>query len=536
MKLLVKDNKLICNESGLLTAKKFPDCSAFYTYQEILDLVGENDKLGLVIRHSQKSGSGDSSLSEQGEDWCEAIGEILATKYSLGETAYYSTDYHRTKQTAVIIASELGDTITESNVNLSLANVLSNLLYVSGSQNIYTNISFNIISAYSYYAASALTSELQLQSKTIPEVFGCAATAEAIAADVNYKSSLVTSNLLQAMNTDLSVFVTHDNTLWPYVVTVCGQQIDLQWYLDNGVTHSQQICYLSGVAIIKHEDGTADLYPIGTSYSDEGRYTEIESSISNTVFHAWSDINEILEEDDKVAIVIRHAERGSSTSQEAELTENGIQQATDLGEDMQQSSISANDAHYFATDYIRTKHTAELIAANRGDSDYECSTPYSLIDTSLASTTIFAEAFIPNTDTPYWTDTWRLLGDYCSNPTNLASTQLEDVFELEPDGEIWTDAEKISKTRAQLRANAQTFIQQIIHNCDKTLNVFVSHDHYLGPMITYASMVNSVPSLSPYLLTNSHWVGYLAGVAIIIHANGTYEIVPFKGNGTGYYD
>lgn len=269
MTLLTKNNKLIQYGSGLLTAKKFPDCSEFYTYQDVLSLVGSTDKLGLVIRHSQKDGSGDSSLTQRGEEWCEAVGTILATKYSSGETTYYSTDYHRTKQSAVVIAGELGDTITESDVNLSLQDIISNLLYVSGSQNVYTNISFNIISAYSYYAVTELASELQLQSKTIPEVFGCAATAEAIATDVNYKSSMVTSNLLRAMNTNLTLFVTHDNMLWPYVVTICGQQIDLRWYLDNGVTHSQQICYLSGVAIIKHSDGTADLYPISTSYSDE---------------------------------------------------------------------------------------------------------------------------------------------------------------------------------------------------------------------------------------------------------------------------
>lgn len=265
MILVKQGNNLVAGGTGPILVKEFPDCSEFYTYSDILDLVGSTDKLGLVIRHSQKQSDG--TLSQQGVEWCQTIGDILADKYSTGETTYYSTDVYRTKQTADEISKRIGDNVGVNNVNLSLDSILTSYYFVNGTGS-KPSIDFNILSSYSYCDSSALKDILAPEGAiityTIQDVFGCGDTDEALTEDINYKASTITTNLIQAMTNDLNIFITHDNMLWPYVVTICGQQIALKWYLGD----TQQIYYLAGAAIIKHADGTAELYPIGTNYKD----------------------------------------------------------------------------------------------------------------------------------------------------------------------------------------------------------------------------------------------------------------------------
>lgn len=530
MNFIKQGNNIVAAGLGPILVKEFPDCSEFYTYAEILDMVGPTDKLGLVIRHSQKQSDG--TLSQNGIEWCQEIGDIIADKYSTGETSYYSTDIYRTKQTADEISKRIGDNVGVNNVDISLDSILTSYYFVTGTGQ-KPSIDFNILSSYSYCDSAALKDILAPEGAvvtyTIQDVFGCGDTDGALIEDINYKASTITTRLIQAITNDLNIFVTHDNMLWPYVVTICGQQISLKWYLGD----TQQICYLSGVAIIKHEDGTAELYPIGTSYSDDGTYTEVTNE-NHTIFNSWSDIKNIAI-DDKIALIIRHAERGSDTSQTGELSENGRTQAINLGTQMQQSNIATNDAFYSSTDYYRTKHTAALIAGYRGDTNYAGETqPYSQIDTTYSDTTINGDAY--TIDLPS-SGTWELMGKYCSNPEALTTAELENYFGITPDDADWETNEKTTKVRAQIISKSRNFIKTIINACANTrLNVFVSHDHYLGPMITYASMIDTAPSLTPYNMSSNHWVNYLAGVAIIIHTNGTYEIVPFKGLDSGYYN
>lgn len=265
MPILKQGSNLIKQGTHLVKAKDFPDCSEFYTYAEILELVREGDKLGLVIRHSQKDTTRETELSVTGEEWCEEIGDILAEKYSAGETSYFSTTATRAKNTADIISQRIGDSVGPSNVNLSLANdVLNSYYFISGSNSSDINITFDHLSAYSYCDSAELITLLENTGKTITDIFGCDATDAAITADINLKASAITTKLIQSMTSNLNIFVTHDNMLWPYVVTISGQQLAMRWYDGD----KQAVNYLSGVAIIKHSDGTAELYPIGTSYSD----------------------------------------------------------------------------------------------------------------------------------------------------------------------------------------------------------------------------------------------------------------------------
>lgn len=266
MAILTQGSNIIKQGTSLVKSKEFPDCSEFYTYTEILDLVGETDKLGLVIRHSQKDTSRTTELSILGEEWCEEIGDILKVKYTTSKTTYFSSTATRAKNTTDIISQRIGDNIGPDNVNLSLANgVLNSYFFINGNNTSGMNITFDILSAYSYCDSNELKTLLNNTGKTITDLFGCDDTDAAIIADINYKASAITTQIIQRMTNDLNIFVTHDNMLWPYVVTISGQQLAMRWYDGD----SQAVNYLSGVAIIKHSDGTAELYPIGTDYSDE---------------------------------------------------------------------------------------------------------------------------------------------------------------------------------------------------------------------------------------------------------------------------
>lgn len=216
-------------------------------------------------------------------------------------------------------------------------------------------------------------------------------------------------------------------------------------------------------------------------------------------------------EDDKIIYLIRHSERGSDTSQNGDLTDNGITLAQNFGKlithgfETSSGNVNCepNDAHYFSTDFARTKHTAQVIAETRGDTDYASPTyeNITLIDDLICGDKFWSEAHTSD------------LKKYAYKPEELTSEQLESLG-------VSTVEEAIEKRQTDF----ENITQALIKLADKRLNVMITHDYFLYTYLG-AAMYTDPTCTDKESVCGT--VSYLDGVVIIIHPDEkTYEVYP----------
>lgn len=216
-------------------------------------------------------------------------------------------------------------------------------------------------------------------------------------------------------------------------------------------------------------------------------------------------------EGDKIIYLIRHSERGSDTSASGDLTENGITLAQNFakmlvdGYETSSGNVQCepNDAHYFSTDYARTKHTAQVIAETRGDTDYSSPTYENI---TLIDDLICGDKFWPDAHTD-------ALKKYAYDPEELTSEQLESLG-------VSTVEEAIEKRQSDF----ENITQALIKLADKRLNVMITHDYFLYTYLG-AAMYTDPTCTDKESVCGT--VNYLDGAVIIIHPDEkTYEVYP----------
>ena len=216
-----------------------------------------------------------------------------------------------------------------------------------------------------------------------------------------------------------------------------------------------------------------------------------------------------LSETDKIIYLIRHSERGSDTSQNGDLTDNGITLAQNFGKlitngyETSSGTVNCepNNAHYFSTDFARTKHTAQVIAETRGDTDY-ASSDYeniTLIDNLIAGD-------------KFWDEHTSALKTYAYHPEDLTESQLESLG-------VSTVEEAITKRQNDF----ESINQSLIALADKRLNVMITHDYFLYVYLG-AAVYTDESCTNPANVCSE--VNYLDGAVIIIHDDKTYEVYP----------
>jgi len=216
-----------------------------------------------------------------------------------------------------------------------------------------------------------------------------------------------------------------------------------------------------------------------------------------------------LSETDKIIYLIRHSERGSDTSQNGDLTDNGITLAQNFGKlithgyETSSGAVNCepNNAHYFSTDFARTKHTAQIIAETRGDTDY-ASSDYeniTLIDNLIAGD-------------KFWDAHTSALKTYAYHPEDLTESQLESLG-------VSTVEEAITKRQNDF----ESINQSLIALADKRLNVMITHDYFLYVYLG-AAVYTDESCTNPANVCSE--VNYLDGAVIIIHDDKTYEVYP----------
>ena len=216
-------------------------------------------------------------------------------------------------------------------------------------------------------------------------------------------------------------------------------------------------------------------------------------------------------EDDKIIYLIRHSERGSDTSVSGDLTDNGITLAQNFGKlithgfETSSGNVNCepNDAHYFSTDFARTKHTAQVIAETRGDTDYASPTYENI---TLIDDLICGDKFWPEAHTSD-------LKKYAYKPEELTSEQLESLG-------VSTVEEAIEKRQTDF----ENITQALIKLADKRLNVMITHDYFLYTYLG-AAMYTDPTCTNKESVCGT--VSYLDGAVIIIHLDEkTYEVYP----------
>lgn len=255
----------------------------------------------------------------------------------------------------------------------------------------------------------------------------------------------------------------------------------------------------------------------------EETYKRVTTSWSQSDWNSYRNALASIGADDKYIMIIRHADRDSGdTSVTDDINETGLNSCKTVGEQMKDGTswtkdgvtylidCDANDAHYFSTNYTRTKHTAQALATYRLDTDSAASDFSGITD---ATETLVAERFLKE---PKESGNSDLLSRWINNPSSLTQEELTVNIGV-------STAEEATE---KLTTLAKQFTQEIIALADKRLNVFVTHDYYLVPFIAAMTEIKCAK--------DSKWLNFEAGLGIILHPDDTFEIFPIRCKGSGY--
>lgn len=219
-----------------------------------------------------------------------------------------------------------------------------------------------------------------------------------------------------------------------------------------------------------------------------------------TAYETIKDVYDSLEEGDRVVFIVRHAQRESGTGVESQLTAKGVQQAQQAG-----TALAGDEPFsYGHTDFVRTRNTAINIAFGRGE-----------------DTTAFKSIITPNLVASVYTKDKALFEQY-----------KQDSTELSNEGQVyskWAFDGSLTDAFYDLEARAVQLITQVIvpdMSTENRVNIFISHDMFLMPLMIYVSDRN-VASLQYHVSKSG--VNYITGFAVVVKANGERRYHLVKG-------
>ena len=207
-----------------------------------------------------------------------------------------------------------------------------------------------------------------------------------------------------------------------------------------------------------------------------------------------------LKSDEKVVFIIRHSERTNDTGPGGHLTDNGKKYARDLGARL--AKAGAEDFYFGYSGYTRTYETCEGIAQGKGQVNYSI------------------------VELPYMDGAWY-----------VKDADKAEAY-TKSDGGGWVVYSKYGFTGAYPDAfydletrSEQLLKDEILANIAgmKRVNVMCTHDYLVVPLLAYTS--DGHANVRYY--EKNRWVNYMAGVAMIISADGSVRYIPVKGLETG---
>ena len=220
-----------------------------------------------------------------------------------------------------------------------------------------------------------------------------------------------------------------------------------------------------------------------------------------TAFTPLVDVVNGLAADEKLVLVIRHAERNSDSAATDPLNEKGMEQSLKLGE----SLAGVTDFYCASSPSVRAQQTCNQVAKGRGDTD------------TLA-------------------DTISLLGGYWYVKDSVAYAKAK-----KDNGGSWNVVTKWAYEGAyadvfyEFAPRCNEWIEDVIlpsfEEAKSRVTLFVSHDLLLVPLVIYISSGNV--NLWYYKSNSNRWLNYLAGVAIVMRPDGTRRFYAVRGLDSG---
>ena len=225
----------------------------------------------------------------------------------------------------------------------------------------------------------------------------------------------------------------------------------------------------------------------------------VAASAANATLQPLADVYASLQPTERVIFVLRHARRGSSSTQETPLHNTGVVQSQELG-----AMIADGTPIFYAhSDYVRTRQTALNIFAGRG-----------------GDTTQFVSTVVDKLAGGGYVKDSDLISQYAEADFN--KNQLK-VFAS------WMYKEEYSDAFNDLTETSVAFLTQHIlpaFPADYRVGIMISHDMTVAPLVAYCAALavdfKAYESLA-------QWLGYLQGLAIIIDENGNRRYVPVNG-------
>ncbi|MBO4828718.1 MAG: histidine phosphatase family protein [Fibrobacter sp.] len=242
------------------------------------------------------------------------------------------------------------------------------------------------------------------------------------------------------------------------------------------------------------------------------------NSIVNSAFVNHSHVTEFVpldqvynsvRPDEKMIVVLRHAEREDDISLSSPLTEMGKFQSQSLG--MSLSEGGPGYVYYAGSQYVRTHQTCNFIARGRHD-----------LDTTSDTMVVLNEGWFTKNFDSYFMTTIRENDDGRGLITKWAAEGgYTDVFyDLAPrSSELLED-----------------YLIPALELSGRTVGVFVSHDVMIIPLLSYISEQRITFNYYKAMRgewEGDNWLNYLAGIAVILKPDGSKVFYAVRGLDSG---
>ena len=218
-----------------------------------------------------------------------------------------------------------------------------------------------------------------------------------------------------------------------------------------------------------------------------------------TEFIPIDSVFRLLQSDEKMIVVLRHAERDDDITVMSALTETGRLQSQALGRRL----LGSPDMYYAGSQYYRTHMTYNNIAIGHGDLDTLGDT-LAVLNNGwyIKDYDIYYMSLIRENDDGRGVITkWAAQGGYTGAFYDLAPRSSELIEE---------------------------FLIPALRKSLKQVGMFISHDVMLIPLVSYVSEGRITIPYYQKPVEGDNWLNYLAGIAVILKPDGTKKFFAVK--------
>ncbi|MBQ1824518.1 MAG: histidine phosphatase family protein [Fibrobacter sp.] len=206
-----------------------------------------------------------------------------------------------------------------------------------------------------------------------------------------------------------------------------------------------------------------------------------------------------LADDEKLVVILRHAERKDGSGTDIELTNPGRSQSQEVGAKLENGLV---DFYYAGSEYLYTHQTYYNIALRRFDAYTEGDTMEVLNE----------KWFVKNQKSYY-----KALYDEEDVGRNVTTRWAYEGG--------YDDAFYDLKTRSS--ELLEDYLIPALEKSGRRVGMFISHDLVLIPLVSYVS--EGRINLKYYESPENHWLNYLAGIAVVLKPDGTKVFYAVKG-------